>query len=253
MARSPEPSQSKRAAVHDAILRDIRVGVYGPDQRMPSEDVLARDLGSSRATVREALTELEQSGLVVRRHGSGTYVAPRAAIVRARIDRLTTLYEVIQESGFKPEITGWSVEQTLPPLEISAALEIGRADRVHLVRRTYLAGRRHAAYCEGYVPRTFHGREIEIPRTPGELRWQLEQQLNVVVSHLVTSLEAVGATEVCAEALHLPVGTPLLLSRMLSISDEGIPLMLGLNYVDTTVVSQNLVQVLSASKGSAVV
>ena len=54
-----------------AQIRDRRLDAY---ERLPSERILAEQYGVSRGTLREALTRLEQEGLVDIRPGSGTYV-----------------------------------------------------------------------------------------------------------------------------------------------------------------------------------
>ncbi|MEL6127650.1 MAG: FCD domain-containing protein [Pseudomonadota bacterium] len=65
--------------VSDAITRQIEAlilrGVLRPGERLPSERDLATKLGASRPSVREALAELEQRGLLVTRAGSGAFVA----------------------------------------------------------------------------------------------------------------------------------------------------------------------------------
>jgi GntR family transcriptional regulator len=233
--------------VHNAILTGIRDGSFQPDSRLPSEGILSQRIGASRATVREALTELERAGYIIRRHGSGTYVAPRAAIAHSRIDRFTTLTEVIQENGHAPSIVEWRVDLVTPPTLVARALELSRADRAWRVTRTYLAGRVPAAFCVGYVPEVWHGRAVTIPRAPAELRWAVEEALGVTVTHLVTSVEAVPASSECAGALRVPEGTPLLLNASLNLLDDGRPVLYGLNYCDTTVMQMNLVQVRPAA------
>jgi DNA-binding FadR family transcriptional regulator len=54
--------------------RTIREGRYLPQQRLPPERQLSRDLGVSRPVLREALSTLASQGLVEIRHGSGTFV-----------------------------------------------------------------------------------------------------------------------------------------------------------------------------------
>ena len=54
----------------------IEEGIYQPGQQFPSEADLATQLGISRATLREALLNLEQEGAIIRKHGMGTFVAP---------------------------------------------------------------------------------------------------------------------------------------------------------------------------------
>ncbi|MFO0554869.1 MAG: GntR family transcriptional regulator [Polyangiaceae bacterium] len=62
------------------LKRLIATGVYRGGSRLPSEAELARDLGVTRLTVREALSQLEAAGFTQTRHGSGTYVVDTAEI-----------------------------------------------------------------------------------------------------------------------------------------------------------------------------
>jgi DNA-binding GntR family transcriptional regulator len=63
--------------VRSELLDRIVSGQYAPGDRLPSEGVLADDLGVHRLTVRRALDELSREGLLRARQGSGTFVAPR--------------------------------------------------------------------------------------------------------------------------------------------------------------------------------
>lgn len=61
--------------VAEQIRGSIRQGVYAPGTRLPSERELALRLKVSRPAVREAIGALQNEGIVVTRHGSGTYVS----------------------------------------------------------------------------------------------------------------------------------------------------------------------------------
>jgi GntR family transcriptional regulator, phosphonate transport system regulatory protein len=63
--------------VRTVLLDRIGSGEYAPGDRLPSEGVLAEDLGVHRLTVRRALDELSREGLLRARQGSGTFVSPR--------------------------------------------------------------------------------------------------------------------------------------------------------------------------------
>lgn len=56
------------------IRRAIMRGEFAPDDRLPSERLLAERFGTARGTVRSALARLEKDGTVETRPGSGTYV-----------------------------------------------------------------------------------------------------------------------------------------------------------------------------------
>lgn len=80
-APTTDPSTHTTAAtaietVFDAILADIVRGHYPPGARLPAERELARILGASRPTLREALRRLGEWNLVEPRRGSGVVVRP---------------------------------------------------------------------------------------------------------------------------------------------------------------------------------
>jgi len=62
--------------IKDHILQNINSGEWSQDQRMPSENDLVSTFGVSRMTINRALRELTESGILVRVHGVGTFVAP---------------------------------------------------------------------------------------------------------------------------------------------------------------------------------
>ncbi len=71
-------------------------GVYSYRERLPAERELATHFGASRSTVREALRQLEELNLVVRRIGSGTFVNYRALPGESNIAELTSPLELIE-------------------------------------------------------------------------------------------------------------------------------------------------------------
>lgn len=60
--------------VLDTLTTRIVAQEYGLDERLPAERQLAQDLGVARNTVREALDQLEERGMIRRRAGSGSFV-----------------------------------------------------------------------------------------------------------------------------------------------------------------------------------
>lgn len=66
----------KFKVIFDALRESVISGEYREGARLPSEAELVRRFGVARMTIVKAFKELEQIGLVVRRPGSGTFVAP---------------------------------------------------------------------------------------------------------------------------------------------------------------------------------
>jgi GntR family transcriptional regulator, arabinose operon transcriptional repressor len=74
-----EPSLSKHEKIRQTLADAIASGQYEPGQRLPSESELVKTFGASRPTVIRALRELQLSGIIERRAGSGSYVRADAA------------------------------------------------------------------------------------------------------------------------------------------------------------------------------
>ena len=88
------------------LRRDILEGEYAFGQRLPSERSLAKHFGAARSTVRKALRQLEESDLVSRRIGSGTYVSYRGEEDREDVARATSPLELIDvRIAVEPQIT----------------------------------------------------------------------------------------------------------------------------------------------------
>lgn len=76
-AASPAPRQPLYRALAQSLLREIDSGRYPVGSALPTEDVLAARSGLSRHTVRQALRELKDEGVIWSRAGVGTIVRTR--------------------------------------------------------------------------------------------------------------------------------------------------------------------------------
>ncbi len=73
-------------AISAYLQRAIETGAYSEGDRLPPERQLATTFRAARSTVRRALDQLEKSGLVSRRLGSGTFVGATAEANRRNVD-----------------------------------------------------------------------------------------------------------------------------------------------------------------------
>lgn len=75
---TPQAVQSGSASIAERLRRAILDGEYSYQTRLPAERELAAFFSASRGTIRVALNQLEELGLLARRVGSGTFVTYRA-------------------------------------------------------------------------------------------------------------------------------------------------------------------------------
>lgn len=79
MAIPATRTKNKTEHVYRSILELLCNGVYKPGDKIPDERSLADQFDTGRTVVRDALTRMQARGLIVRRVGSGTYIADEAA------------------------------------------------------------------------------------------------------------------------------------------------------------------------------
>jgi len=82
-----------------ALRGAIENGIIGPDDALPPERDLAEMLGVSRITVRKAIDELVDDGMLIRKQGSGTFVSNR---VEKNFAKLTSFSEDMRARGREP-------------------------------------------------------------------------------------------------------------------------------------------------------
>ena len=98
-----ERREQRRAALSAAEEDRSRTrcsrGVIGPGDALPSERDIAGKADVSRVTVRKAVQDLVKGGILVQRHGSGTFVAPRVERVEQSLSLLTSFTEDMARRG----------------------------------------------------------------------------------------------------------------------------------------------------------
>ncbi len=108
-----EPEKIATSIVRQIELLVLR-GILRPGERLPSERDLADRLGVSRPSLREAIAELEASGLLIRRAGAGIYVAD--VLGSAFSPALTRLFATHDEAlfdyiAFRRDMEGLAAER----------------------------------------------------------------------------------------------------------------------------------------------
>lgn len=86
------------------IEERVRLGTLKVGDLIPSEAKLQEEFNMSRVTVRKALMELEQRGLVTRKHGKGTYISD-SSIHQALDVEANTIVEAFEVEGVELEVT----------------------------------------------------------------------------------------------------------------------------------------------------
>jgi GntR family transcriptional regulator len=200
----------------DALL-DL-VDDLGVGSAIPPERRLAADLGISRPTLRAAIEELVREGLLLRRHGSGTYVAePKIALPLT----MTSFSDDMRQRGMRPGSRVLSFDEETAGAKLGARLKISPVDSTWAIRRLRLADDETMAIEFLHVPRriapTLTRRDLE-----GHSFYDLLQsRYGITVAAGTQTIEPTVTNDEEAAVLGVPVHAPAFLFERTSTSDKG--------------------------------
>jgi GntR family transcriptional regulator len=92
--------------------------------RLPSEPDLAKQLGVSRATLREAMRTCETQGLLRRRQGAGTFVVGRVPVIESGLEVLESMESIAQRMGLSISMSEASVRRLPADRDYATVLDV---------------------------------------------------------------------------------------------------------------------------------
>jgi DNA-binding GntR family transcriptional regulator len=111
--------KSLREEIVEILQREIIAGHFHPGQRLVERELIQR-FGVSSIPIREALQELENRGLVVRRHNCGCSVIQLTPHEAARICELRRVLE--------PQVVEWAAERISAPAAVALREQLAQVD-----------------------------------------------------------------------------------------------------------------------------
>ncbi|MBM3126774.1 MAG: GntR family transcriptional regulator [Chloroflexi bacterium] len=178
-------------------------------QRLPSEPELAKQLGVSRATLREAMRSFETQGLIRRRQGSGTFVVGKMQVLDSGLEVLESLESVAKRMGLEMTFSDLVLETLPADEELKEALKVPASLSLTRIRRVIRAAGRPVAYLVDTLPEEI----LKVNDLPEEFNGSVLDFLIARGDALANSranVSAIGATAEVAKALEIQRGDVLL-------------------------------------------
>ncbi len=217
------------AQVHDRLLAFIRDSGMEPGERLPSEATLADRLGVSRATLREALRLLEEEGVIVRRHGVGTFVAANRHL-ESGLERLESVLALAGRQGMETRMEDLEVHVVRADRSVAERLAVEPGTFLTCVCRTILVEDRPVAYLEDLVLTEWLSPDHLDEAFNGSVLDLLRRLYPQRVQEALAEITAVDAGPSLARRLGVDPGGALLLLEETLFDATGAPIGFSRNY-----------------------
>lgn len=204
------------------LEKAIRDDMLPAGSRLENEVALAKRLGLSRPTIRRAIQELVDKGLLVRRRGIGTQV------VHGRVTRnveLTSLHDDLERAGQAPQTVVLSSRRASADADTAEILGVTEGSPVLHLTRLRSADGVPLAILDNVLPEQFVDLSIDDLGRYG--LYQMLRTLGVTLRVAKQSIGARAATQQEAELLDIGKGGPVLTMSRTAFDNSGTAIEYG--------------------------
>jgi GntR family transcriptional regulator len=195
-------SKTLTEVAEQELRKAILGGEYPPGGQLPSEAELIDMLGVSRTTVREALRSLEESGIVLRRHGIGTFVLERPIINNFGMNYGIT--EMIQMANMTPGTRELNIFDQKANEEVANQLGIAIGTDIKCIERVRTSNNKPVVYSVDYLPLSVFEVKSILPEmlANSSLYDLLQLEFNINIEYGVARISPILASKKIADKLN---------------------------------------------------
>ena len=234
----PMTASHSRPLLADVVRSELKRLILGGEfplgSKLPNEDRLCERFGVSRVTIREAVHGLIEDGLVVRRHGSGTYVT-RRALIRNSLDVNFSYTEHFEASGFRPGRKLLGLRKIAADGELAEILGVTSGTLLLEIRRIRTADGRPAIYSVDRIPHAMIDPSVERSAFAGSL-YRILTAADHPIAHAEAILDPAIADKELARLLDVSPGTPIQHLRQTDYDELGQAVMVSDEWHVTSVI-----------------
>ncbi|HET7627052.1 MAG TPA: GntR family transcriptional regulator [Bacillales bacterium] len=205
----------------ELLKEKIESGEWSAGYKIPSENELRQEFQISRNTVKKAIEDLVQDGLLNRIQGKGTFVS------KPKLEQsLTAFYsfsKVLQDKGMNPKDRIISIKERMPTASVAKQLNLQEKQKVIELRRLRCANDEPMILETSFIPKSIVTSLSEDDLKKQSLYDIMEMKFGVVVMKAKEIFEPVLIRDYESYYLEVKEGSPALLLDRIAYNSEGIP------------------------------
>lgn len=197
------------------------IGNAKPGDKLPTEPALAKALGVSRSTLREAMRSFETQGLLIRKQGAGTFRADASGIFDSGLEVLESLETLSIKLGLTISMGDLSIEHLNEDDVLYKKFESHTTEKLMRISRAILVKGQPAAFLIDIVPEhVLSPKDLE-EGFKGSVLDLLIQRGNPMPDQSRTQIKVLPAPREVARALDIQRGESLLLLEADLVDKSG--------------------------------
>ena len=237
-----ERSEPVTTRINQIIRERVKNGSYRPGARLPSELELANEFGVSRSTLRNAINSLATEGVILRKHGNGSYINQHAVQFNTQLQNLWSFPQLIQESGRTPEIQYIHSFTRISTPDEEAILELNSPQPVFILQRRFLADGKPVIYSTNILPEDLFTQPKPCLDTQLSIYELMLAFCNIELVYSISDLHAEKISDTVNKQLKIGLDRSILVFNDVFYTKESRPVVMGLNYYNDQILALRLVR-----------
>jgi len=201
----------------------IQTGRYKKGEQLPSEIELAKMCEVNRNTLRQAIAELANQGLLRKEKGLGTFVTSPAAIsLKHKLKQISSFRDDLSQIGVKEKTRLLKSAIEKAPAPVAKTLLLGAGTKVVTTHRLRTGDGLPLIYEESFLPSHTFKNILNMDLTDSMYKI-ITSHFNIVLARSEQSIRAVNLNQKIAGFLNLPVNTAGIFMESITFDEDNIP------------------------------
>jgi len=228
--------------INQIIRSRIQQGIYPAGSRLPSESTLAKEFSVSRTSIRNAMDSLVNEGVVIRRHGDGTFINKRSLQFRTQLMNLWSFPHLIEDSGYTPSTKILTTGMVQATEEIAAELEINPGSFLLEIQRLFFADSHPVIFSRNFIPACLIKQQQNDADYSLSIYEFMHQFTLEELCYSTSDIRSILVDEELSKIFQLNIGTSLIRFQDVFFNLANIPVVFGLNIYNDKFLSLRLVR-----------
>lgn len=229
--------------VKEHLLNHITQNQLKRNDQLPSEATIAKTLGVSRNTLREAYISLENEGIIVRRHGIGTFVA-HVPVIQDSLNVFSPFAKIIQDGGYTPNFQTLSIDYEYAPTDVYDVFKAPSSEKLLCIKRIVRADQQPVIYVDDYIAPAVEAAALNWDAFDGNMVRFLAGSLDTPLHQIQSCIRAAALGPEISQYLELAEGSPILSVRSTIFTVDNQPINYSKICFNSNIVELNIVRMI---------